>query len=168
MINFSKSKLKKFSLSVAVMAILVAIDQLIKYYVELNLQPISVKPLIPGFIRLHYHRNDGAMMGFLDGETTTVTILALICMIGLFILMFTDLVKTKLDYICLVMIATGGIGNIIDRIFRGYVVDYIEYLFIDFYIFNFADCLITVGAFLMIFYQVYLIFKERKIKRGQS
>ncbi len=168
MINFSKSKLKKFSLSVAVMVILVAIDQLIKYYVELNLQPISVKPMIPGFIQLHYHRNDGAMMGFLDGETTTVTILALICMIGLFILMFTDLVKTKLDYICLVMIATGGIGNIIDRIFRGYVVDYIEYLFIDFYIFNFADCLITVGAFLMIFYQVYLIFKERKIKRGQS
>ena len=168
MINFSKSKLKKFSLSVAVMVILVAIDQLIKYYVELNLQPISVKPMIPGFIQLHYHRNDGAMMGFLDGEKTTVTILALICMIGLFILMFTDLVKTKLDYICLVMIATGGIGNIIDRIFRGYVVDYIEYLFIDFYIFNFADCLITVGAFLMIFYQVYLIFKERKIKRGQS
>ena len=81
---------------------------------------------------------------------------------------YTDAVKTKLDYICLVMIATGGIGNIIDRIFRGYVVDYIEYLFVDFYIFNFADCLITVGAFLLIFYQIYLAIKESKEKKERN
>lgn len=150
------------------MALLVAVDQIIKYFVELKLKPIGISPLIPGFLQLHYHRNDGAMMGFLEGKTVLVTILAVACMIALIVLMFSNVVKTKLDYICLVMIATGGIGNIIDRVFRGYVVDYIEYLFVDFYIFNFADCLITVGAFMMIFYQIYLAVKESKEKKEQS
>lgn len=168
MLKLNKSKFKYFTVSFIVMAFLVAVDQIIKYFVELNLRPVSVMSLIPGVIQLHYHRNDGAMMGFLDGKITTVTVLAVICMIGIIILMFTDIIKTKLDYICIVMIASGGIGNIIDRIYRGYVVDYIEYLFIDFYIFNFADCLITVGAFLMIFYQLYLLIKENKAKKGQN
>ena len=168
MIKLNKNKIKNSVVAISVMAVLVAVDQIIKYFVELKLKPIGISPLIPGFLQLHYHRNDGAMMGFLEGKTVLVTILAVACMIALIVLMFSNVVKTKLDYICLVMIATGGIGNIIDRIFRGYVVDYIEYLFIDFYIFNFADCLITVGAFLMIFYQIYLAIKESKEKKEQN
>lgn len=168
MIKLNKNKIKNSVVAISVMALLVAVDQIIKYFVELKLKPIGISPLIPGFLQLHYHRNDGAMMGFLEGKTVLVTILAVACMIALIVLMFSNVVKTKLDYICLVMIATGGIGNIIDRIFRGYVVDYIEYLFIDFYIFNFADCLITVGAFMMIFYQIYLAVKESKEKKEQS
>ncbi len=168
MIKLSKNKLRKNSIALIVMSFLVAVDQIIKYLVELYLMPIGTRMMIPGFIQLHYHKNDGAMMGFLEGQTVLVTVLSVICMIAVVIIMFTDLIKTKLDYVCLVMIATGGIGNIIDRIFRGYVVDYIEYLFIDFYIFNFADCLITVGAFLMIFYQIYLIVKESKDKKGKA
>ncbi len=148
-----------------VIALLVAADQIIKYYVELYLKPISVKDFIPGFIQLHYHRNDGAMMGFLEGKTVTVTILAVVCMVVLILLMFTNVINSKFEYICFVMIASGGVGNIIDRVFRGYVVDYIEYLFIDFYIFNFADCLITVGAFLIIIYQIVV---ESKAKKGQG
>ena len=64
---------------------------------------------------------------------------------------------------------SGGLGNIVDRVFRGYVIDYIEVLFVDFYIFNFADCLITVAAFLLIFYQIYLIYRDTKMKKaGES
>ena len=66
------------------------------------------------------------------------------------------------------MIAAGGIGNIIDRIFRGFVVDYIEVLFVDFYVFNFADCLVTVGAFLILFYEIYGIYKEAKQKKEKT
>ena len=168
MIKLNKHKTKNFLIALTVMTTLVAVDQIIKYFVELKLKPITESPLIPGFLQLHYHRNDGAMMGFLEGKTTLVTVLSILCMIALILLMFTDVIKTKLDYICLVMIATGGIGNIIDRIFRGYVVDYIEYLFVDFYIFNFADCLITVGAFLLIFYQIYLMIKETKAKKERG
>ncbi len=168
MLKLSKAKLKSSILSAIVIAVLVAADQIIKYFVELYLMPVSIKPFLPGLLQFHYHRNDGGMMGFLEGNITAVTILSLICMLALIIIMFTDIVKSRLDYICFVMIAAGGIGNIIDRIFRGYVVDYIEYLFVDFYIFNFADCLITVGAFLMIFYQIYLMIKEKREKKEQN
>ena len=60
------------------------------------------------------------------------------------------------------MICAGGIGNIIDRIVRGFVVDYIEVLFIDFYVFNFADCLITCGAFALMGYLIYEMVQESK------
>ena len=63
---------------------------------------------------------------------------------------------------------SGGLGNIIDRIFRGYVIDYIEVLFIDFYIFNFADCLVTCAAVIMICNQIYEMIKENKEKKAKA
>ena len=70
--------------------------------------------------------------------------------------------KNKLVNICLLFMISGGIGNIIDRIRLHYVVDYIEPLFVDFAVFNFADCLITVGAFVLIFYLIYDLIKDTK------
>ena len=62
---------------------------------------------------------------------------------------------------------SGGIGNIIDRIRLHYVVDYIEPLFVNFAVFNFADCLITVGAFTLIIYLIYDLVKDtKKSKEG--
>jgi signal peptidase II len=55
---------------------------------------------------------------------------------------------------------SGGLGNIIDRIRLKYVVDFIEPLFVDFAVFNFADCLITIGAFALIFYLIVDIIKD--------
>lgn len=165
MIKFNKGKTKRNLISVLIMIILVTVDQVIKYFVELNLSPIVTKEFIPGFIRFHYHQNYVGMMGIFDGKPLLITVLSIVCMVAVVVIMFTDLIKTKFDYICIVMIAAGGMGNIIDRIIRGYVVDYIEYLFIDFYIFNFADCLITVGAFAMIIYQLVLVIKESKAKK---
>jgi signal peptidase II len=56
----------------------------------------------------------------------------------------------------------GGLGNLIDRIFRGIVVDYIEPLFMNFAVFNFADCLITVGAVVLVIYLLYDIICDSK------
>ena len=61
----------------------------------------------------------------------------------------------------------GGIGNIIDRIRLHFVVDYIEPTFIDFAVFNFADCLITVGAFVLMIYLIIDIVKEEKQKKSE-
>lgn len=63
---------------------------------------------------------------------------------------------------------SGGIGNIIDRIRLKYVVDFIEPLFVDFAVFNFADCLITVGAFTLIGYLIYDMVKEAKQQKQQN
>ena len=65
-----------------------------------------------------------------------------------------------------VMIMGGGLGNLIDRVFRHFVVDYIEVLFIDFPVFNFADCFITVGEFVLIGYLLWDIFRD--FKKGRS
>lgn len=146
--------------------VLLSVDQLIKYFVDLHLKNRSPVVLIKNVLQLNYLENDGAMMGFMGGKTTLMTVLAVICVAVMLVVVFSGLIKDRIDYFCALIMIAGGLGNIIDRIFRGYVIDYIEVLFVDFYIFNFADCLITVAAFVLIFYQIYLIYKENKNKKA--
>lgn len=162
----SKNKTRLFSLAVIVS--MVFTDQLIKYFIDLHLKPVSVKMLIPGFLQLHYLENDGAMMGFMSGKTEFMTVASVICMICILIVIMSGKFNFGVDYACLVFMAAGGFGNIIDRVFRGYVIDYIEVLFVDFYIFNFADCLVTCSAFALIFYEIYSVYKEYKTKKEKN
>ncbi len=145
--------------------ILLVADQLIKYYADLKLKGNPPFLLIENIIQFNYLENDGAMMGFLSGKTKLLTVLAIVCVAVLLYVIITGKIKDYFDYWCCILMVTGGLGNIIDRVFRGYVIDYIEVLFVDFYIFNFADCLITVAAFVLIFYQIYLIYKDSKHKK---
>ena len=76
--------------------------------------------------------------------------------------------KRKLDveYICITLIIAGGLGNLIDRVFKGYVVDYIEPLFIEFAIFNFADILVTCSSIVLVIWLLYDIYRESKREKG--
>ena len=67
--------------------------------------------------------------------------------------------------ICIPMIIAGGLANTIDRVYRGFVVDYIQTLFVDFPVYNFADILVVCGAFLLAGYLVYEIIMDEKAKR---
>ena len=145
---------------------LLGIDQLIKYYVDLYLKNRPAVTVIKNVLEFNYLENDGAMMGFMGGKTVLMTVLAVICVVVMLFVIFSGIIKDRVDYWCCLFMIAGGLGNIIDRIFRGYVIDYIEVLFVDFYIFNFADCLITCSAFVLIFYQIYLILKENKMKKA--
>lgn len=158
---------KKNIITFVVIAALLVIDQYIKQLVIRHLKLIDSFALIPDIIQLRYLENDGAMMGFMGGKTEIMTVLSVLCFVVVAVLIFSGKINNKIDFVSLTMICAGGIGNIIDRIVRGFVVDYIEVLFIDFYVFNFADCLITVSAFLLFFNQLYLIYKENKEKKGK-
>ncbi len=158
------SRTKQNIIVLIVISALVLIDQIIKYFVDLYLKPIGEFTVIQKILRFRYLENDGAMMGFMNGKTEIMTVLSVLCFIVVAVVIFSGKVSNKIDYCSLVMICAGGIGNIIDRIFRGFVIDYIEVLFVDFYVFNFADCLVTVSAFLLFFNQLYLIYKEKKVK----
>lgn len=160
-----KNNLKTKIISTVVIFVLVGIDQGIKMLVDLHLKPIGSQMLIPGFLQLRYLENDGAMMGMMGGKTAVMTVLAVICMVAVLVVIYSGWLTSKTDYICVVLIAAGGFGNIIDRLARGFVIDYIEVLFVDFYIFNFADCLITCAAFTIIFYQIYCLIEDRKRKK---
>ena len=154
------------ALTFAVALVLTGLDQWFKHLAVTHLKDIGTYMLIPGVMQLHYTENDGAMMGMLPGKTALMAVLAVIMLAVMVYVIFSKKVSSKVLYCALVCVFSGGLGNIIDRIFRGYVIDYIEVLFVRFYIFNFADCLITVGAFVILIYELVMMFLEHKRKKA--
>lgn len=168
-LNKTKLSAKKIRIySVLSILIFVGVDQLIKYLIDLYLKPVGSAPVFKNILQLSYYENDGAMMGMMSGKTLTMTILAVVCLLAICFVIFSGKIKFGVDYCCIMLMISGGLGNIIDRIFRGYVIDYIEVLFIDFYIFNFADCLVTCAAVLMICNQIYEMIKDNKEKKAKA
>lgn len=146
-------------------AALVGADQLIKLLVLEYLQPIGSLPLIDGVLQLRYAENTGAAFGSFSGQTNALSIFTLIViLVGIFFLL-SKKIKFGVEYVCIVLIIAGGAGNVIDRVFRGFVVDYIEPLFIDFAIFNFADILVTCSAIVLIIWTIYDIYREHKAEK---
>ena len=154
--------------SLFVIAALTAADQLIKYFVVSDLKPVGEKTVIPGVLRFAYVENDGAMMGLFGGKAQVMMWLTVVIIAVILVLLMLKKVKFGFNYCCLVAIVAGGIGNLIDRFRLGFVIDYIDVLFVKFYVFNFADCLVTVGAFLMIGYQIYEIIRETADKKDNK
>ena len=163
-----KTILKIKVLSLISIIALVEIDQIIKYFVVRYLKPVGSITLIDRVLALTLEDNDGGPLGLCDGKTYELTAVAFICIIVIMFVIFSGKLKFGLEYCCILLMGAGGIGNIIDRLFLGYVVDYIELLFVDFYIFNFADCLVTWSAVVMIFYQFYQMRKEFRTKKEKQ
>lgn len=159
------SKLQISLISVIGVLVLTAVDQLIKYFVCQSLKPIGSITVIPKVLAFTYVENDGAMLGMMGGKTTLMTVLAIICAVLILAVLFSGKLGYSVEYVCTLLMLAGGTGNIIDRIARNFVVDYIEVLFVDFYVFNFADCLITCSAIVIIIYEIYLTFKSSADKK---
>lgn len=141
---------------------LVGADQIIKLLVINYLKPIQYIDVIDGVLRFRYVENTGAIFGSFSAHTAILTVFSII-LLGVTIFFFvTNKNKNKLVNLCLLFMISGGVGNIIDRIRLKYVVDFIEPLFVDFAVFNFADCLITVGAFTLIIYLIVDLVKDSK------
>ena len=147
-------------LYIILIPLLTVLDQIIKYFVVAYLKPIGFVTLIPGLLELRYLENSGAAFGILQTMTWFFALATVIItlLIGFY------LIKNKpvqpLERASAIMIIAGGFGNLIDRLFIGYVIDYINVIFFG-YIFNFADCLVVVGVSLFIFYTLF-IFKDGK------
>lgn len=141
---------------------LVGTDQLFKYLAVEYLLETDYVTVIEGFLRFRYVENTGAVFGSFENHTVLLTIFSVILLGGAIYLLVTNKNRAKFINICLVLMVSGGIGNVIDRIRLGYVIDFIEPTFINFAVFNFADCLITVSAFLLIGYLIYDFVKDLK------
>ena len=148
--------------SVLLCAALIGIDQYIKYLVIEYLKPIEYYDVIEGFVRLRYVENTGAVFGSFATHTMLLTIFSLVLLGFTIFFLYTNKGKSKFMNICLMLMISGGVGNIIDRVRLHYVVDYIEPTFVRFAVFNFADCLITVGAFALIGYLLWDIVRDAK------
>ena len=136
--------------SVLVVAAIVALDQLTKYLATTHLAPVGSMPFIPGIMELRYLLNDGMAFSLLSGGRWLLIAVTSVAMAGMaWYAWHYRQEMSRLEYVSLLMIIGGGIGNLIDRVATGYVVDFFATTFIDFAVFNVADCFVTVGVFLL-------------------
>lgn len=150
-------------ISIAAAAVLVVIDQLLKSWATAELLPVGAMTLIPHVVELRYSLNEGMAFSLLWGKQgflIAVTSVALLVLLGYLLLRKMPV----LERIAWTMVLGGGVGNLIDRIVSGQVVDYINFLFMDFAIFNFADICVTVGVALLFVYVLWAELKDRKKK----
>ncbi len=155
-------------ITVMSIAVLVSLDQIIKLLVIKYLEPIGSLPLIDGFIQLNYAENTGAAFGSFSGYTWVLSVFTLAVIVAGLVYILMGKVKFGVEYVCITLILAGGLGNLIDRISRGFVVDYIEPLFINFAIFNFADILVTCSAVVLIIWMIYGIYKDAKKEKDKK
>lgn len=136
---------------------LILIDQITKIITLKQLAPIGSVTIIENILSFTYVENRGAAFGIMQNSRIFFLIFTVI-LIGA-IIYYTIKAKqnSKFYLISTSLIIAGGIGNFIDRLFRGYVVDMIEVTFISYPVFNFADICIVIGAIL---FCVYMLFSK--------
>ncbi|MBO5066236.1 MAG: signal peptidase II [Clostridia bacterium] len=149
-------------------AVLAGLDQLFKFLAVEYLKPIEYVDVITDILRFRYVENTGAVFGSFATQTLLLTVFSVVLLVFTVIFLIKNKNKSKFINICLLLMISGGFGNIIDRIRLRYVVDFIEPLFVDFAVFNFADCLITVGAFALIGYLIVDIIKDAKSTKSKK
>ena len=133
-----------FSLFVA---LIVAADQFTKYLTVANIPLHGDVPFIPGLLQLTYVQNTGAAFSSFEGQQWLFALIFLVFTVGIFYEYFKKPMPfTRPERWCIAAIYAGGLGNMIDRVRLGYVVDMIETTFIRFPVFNVADCFITCGC----------------------
>ncbi|MDR2655412.1 MAG: signal peptidase II [Oscillospiraceae bacterium] len=140
----------------------VGADQLFKWLALEYLKPVSSFNIIRNVLELHYVENRGAAFGILvDNKIMLVGFTAVLIIALAFFLVKNHgrhlLLKTGVS-----LIVSGGLGNLIDRIFRGFVVDYIYFVPINFPVFNLADICITSGTALVLIYVLFFDAKDSK------
>ena len=138
-------------------------DQLLKHWVVTRLAIGESAPFLPGIMRFTRLHNYGAAWSSFSGKTAVLLIITTVLMIAVAILLVKKIVRHPLGVIAGLLILGGGVGNYIDRIALGYVVDMFDLQFMHYPIFNLADCFVVVGAILGAIY--YLWFYEKYDKR---
>jgi len=138
-------------------ALIVAADQITKYLTVALIPLYSRVDFIPGFLSLTYVQNTGAAWSMFEGMQWMFVLIFLVLTAAVLYEYFkSPLPFSKFERWCIAAIYGGGLGNMIDRVRFGYVVDMIKTDFMNFPVFNVADCFITCGCFAMIFSLVFL------------
>ena len=141
---------------------LIGIDQLTKIWAVTQLHDAErVIPVIEGVFEFHYTENRGVAFGMMQGQLWLFIPLTLL-VVALFAVMLvrSPLRHYKTFTIPSVMVVAGALGNLIDRIAYGYVIDFLYFKLIDFPIFNFADCCVVVGAILLFAFFLFVLKED--------
>lgn len=140
---------RKVTVPIVIVA-LIALDQWVKFEIVKNIQLGGVKPFIPKILSLTYLRNTGAAFSILENQQWLFAVITLV-VIGAAIWYLSKHIKDSVWLLsALSLIIAGGIGNFIDRMHQGFVVDMFQLDFINFAIFNVADSYLTIGVLVLI------------------
>jgi len=143
-----KARIKSIILLIA----LIGIDQLVNL---MNKAPIIIIP--NKILNLQYYENTGAVWGILSGKVDLLKILTLMILLVIIFLYFKipDGKRYNALKLVAIFIVAGALGNLIDRFFLGHVVDFIYFEFINFPLFNFADCYLTLSSIVLVFLALF-------------
>lgn len=148
-------------IAVAIGVALAAIDQVIKFFVNANLKEIGSVSVIDNLLSFTYVENNGVAFGSFAGNRWIFVVLTTALIAAIVIYMFKKKPQSKLFYASVALIIGGGIGNFIDRVLYGYVIDYISLSFFP-PVCNFADYCITVGTVLLMIYVLFFTSTGKK------
>lgn len=158
--------MKRIIALISIILSTLALDQISKAIVvnTMTYGEIGTIPIIPNFLHLTYIHNDGMAFGLADNTVGRVIFMAVstVAIIGIGIYLFRFCKEGMLLQTGLALIVSGGIGNMIDRIFRYNVIDMIDFRGIWHYIFNVADAFVCIGAFIVALALILSILKEKK------
>lgn len=152
------------AVSLLIIGALTIIDRITKYIAVSTVKVDGPKEFLFGLFNFTYVENTGAAFSLFFDKTEALSLLTVLFLAVMVFLLMKKQFESKFLNASLILVISGGLGNLIDRIIYGYVIDFIEPLFVDFAVFNFADCCITVGAFMIIAYEVYGMISERRKK----
>ena len=148
-------------------AALVALDQLVKYLVRSHIPLGGNVPFLPYLLDLTYVQNTGAAFSMLRSHTWVLTLTSTVVVLGMCVHLDQGFFTSRVGLFSAALVLAGGMGNLIDRVLFGFVTDMFQTTFMDFAVFNVADCCITVGVPLMFLYVWFHIGKDEK-KEGEA
>ena len=140
-------------------AVLVAVDQIVKYLVMTNIPLGGHVPFIPYLVELTYMTNTGAAFSIFSEHTWALALVSLVMSLVLALALWKGLFQRPLGRLTLTLLLAGAVGNLIDRAFRGFVVDMFNVLFMHFAVFNVADICVVVGGIAAGLYYMFLMDK---------
>ena len=166
--NKNKKKIIiEYSVYAAVIALGIIIDQITKLVAVKELMDSGSVTFIKGLIDFTYVENRGMAWGMFADHRWVFMVFSTVAIVVLTGFLVSGKSPSKLYSAAIALVISGGIGNMIDRVALGYVVDFIEFTFIDFPVFNIADSLVTVGAFGLIILLIIDIVRE-SVKESQK
>ena len=148
-------------------AVLVVIDQLIKHWATAALLPVGNMDVLPGIVELRYCLNDGMAFSMLAGKQALLIGMTSVMLVVVAAMLFARKMPVW-ERISWTLILGGGVGNLIDRVLNGVVVDYINVQFMHFAIFNFADICVCVGVGLLMLVVLLDSFKKEETAKQKA
>ena len=141
---------------------LVSIDQITKIWAASDLAVNGPVSVIEGVFEFRYCENTGVAFSLLEDQRWLFIPLSILISAVMLLILYRSPLRRHFLFSCVcVLIAAGGIGNLIDRIVYGYVIDFLYFRLINFPIFNFADCCVSVGAVLLFVFFLF-VYKEEE------